>query len=196
MRTRSMLMVLLLLAGIGVVSWQQAPRAAACSCVAQSVTEHAESADLVAEGVVVGVDRPENPQTSMDDATYTVELTRLWKGPEAPQVAVLSPVSGASCGLEGLSEGMTIALFSRDDNGVWRSDLCDGTGPMTEAMAAELSAAEGEPTVLTPSADSSTAPSPGPDNGSPAVLYTALGVAGVALLALVVLGWVRRRRSD
>ncbi|GAA4895111.1 hypothetical protein GCM10025789_10680 [Tessaracoccus lubricantis] len=188
-------MVLFLLAGIGVVSWHQAPRAMACSCADLSIAEKAQSADLVAEGVVVGVDRPENAVSSADDATYTVELTRLWKGPDVPQVAVLSALEGPSCGLEGISEGTTIALFSRDDGGVWRSNLCDGTGPISESTIGEITAALGEPSALTPRAPESTTPSPGGDTGSPALPYTALIVAGAGLAALLVIRWWLRRRA-
>lgn len=190
-----MVMVLLLLAGLGVVSWQQAAPAAACSCAALSPAEYADNAGLVAEGTIIGVDRPENPQSSAADVTYTVEVARLWKGPDDPQVAVLSPVSGASCGMENVSEGMRIALYANDDNGTWRSISCDGTGPIDDEIAVQLTSALGEPKALTPAAASSIAPSPAVATGNPAVLYAALGVSATALAALLALGWIRRKRA-
>ncbi|MDO5677786.1 MAG: hypothetical protein Q4G35_09820 [Propionibacteriaceae bacterium] len=197
MRMKSWLLVLLLLAGVGVVSWQQAPSAVACSCAVMSTAEHGQLAELVAEGVVVGVDRPVDAQSSLDDATYTVELTRVWKGPtDAPQVAVLSAIEGPSCGWEGIDEGMTIALFAKADGDMWRSSLCDGSGPMNEEMSAELTTALGEPVQVSPA----TANSPAPDGDelpqdNLRLVYLGLGAAGVALVLLAVLAWVRQRKS-
>lgn len=190
-----MMMVLLLLAGLGVVNWQQAPSAVACSCALLSPAEYAANADLVAEGTIIGVDRPENAESSAADVTYSVEVARLWKGPDDPQVAVLSPISGASCGLENVAEGMLIALYANDDNGTWRSISCDGTGPADDDIAAQLTTALGEPTTLTPAAETSTAPSPTTEPGNPVLLYAALGVSATALAALLILGWVRRSRA-
>lgn len=194
MAWRSLLIVTLLVAGIGIANWQEAPRAAACSCAVTSSPELAKMADLVAEGVVVGVDRPAEPQSSAEDVTYSVELTRVWKGPDLPQVAVLSAVSGASCGLEGIDEGAVIALFSKEDGDAWRSNLCDGTGPMTDAVEAELTAALGEPTKVTAMADTAPAPQEEPANRS-AWLVGGLAAAGIALIALAGVAFARRRTS-
>ena len=73
MRFRSLLAACALLLGVAAVNWQQAPPAFACSCVIMTTAEQADAAELVAEGVVVGVDRPANPSSSADDVTYTVE---------------------------------------------------------------------------------------------------------------------------
>lgn len=149
--------VLALLAGTAVVSWQQAPRAVACSCAIGTAEEYAGYADLVAKGTVVGVEVPENPASSADDATYTLELTEVWKGEPTPTIAVLSAISGASCGIEGIAEGMTITVFARRDEGAWHTNLCSGTGPDGEGLAI---AALGDPTPIAPDAR----PTPSPEN--------------------------------
>lgn len=195
MPLRALLMVVTLLAAVGAMSWQQAPRAWACDCAVLSTAEYGEAAELVAEGVVVGVDRPANPSSSAEDATYTVELTRVWKGPDAQHVAVLSAIDGASCGIEGIDEGSVIALFAHADGEAWRTVSCDGTRPMDDAAAAELTSALGEPVKVNP-AVATPDPQPAPAEDRTNLLYIGLGAAGVALVVLAVIAWSRQRASN
>ncbi len=145
MRFKAWLIVLALLAGTVVVSWQQAPRATACSCVLRTPAEYAETADLVATGTVVTVEIPANPTSSADDATYTIDLTGVWKGDAASTITLRAALSSASCGIEGIREGMVLTVFATRDGGDWRTNICDGTGLDAEQTAI---AALGEPTPV------------------------------------------------
>jgi hypothetical protein len=135
MRFKAWLIVLALLAGTVVVSWQQAPRAAACSCVLRTPAEYAETADLVATGTVVTVEIPADPTSSADDATYTIDLTGVWKGDAASTITLRAALSSASCGIEGIREGMVLTVFATRDGGDWRTNICDGTGLDAEQTA-------------------------------------------------------------
>ena len=104
MRFKAWTIVLTLLAGTVVVSWEQAPRAAACSCVRAAL-------------------------------------------------------SSASCGIEGIREGMVLTVFATKDGGDWRTNICDGTGPDAEQTAI---AALGEPLPIS-QAPATTSPRPSQD---------------------------------
>lgn len=192
MKVKAFLVVVAMLAATLVLSWQQAPRAAACSCVAMSPAEQAEMADVVARGTVVAVDRPARPSSSTDDATYTVQLTEAWKGDPPGTVDVLTAVDGASCGWEGIEEGMEIILFAQADGAAWRSSLCDGSGPVTDDLAEALTAALGEPTAVAPSPGDPVAPGPSEVGlaADPALLG---GVMAVLVAAGIAVWFVRRR---
>ncbi|MBK7821889.1 MAG: hypothetical protein IPJ61_12650 [Tessaracoccus sp.] len=156
-------MVLALLAGTVVISWQQAPRAVACSCALSTAEEYAGWAELVAKGTVVKIEIPANPQSSAADATYTMELTDVWKGEPDRTIAVRSAISGASCGIEGIAEGMVITVFATDDGEGWHTNLCSGTGPEGDGYAL---AALGEPTPIPGTAEPSS-PEPRPTSAGP-----------------------------
>lgn len=198
MKIKALLVVVAMLATTLVVSWQQAPRAVACSCAALTPTEQADMASVVARGTVVAVERPANPTSSNDDATYTVELTQAWKGDPPGTVEVLTAVEGASCGWEGIDEGMEIILFAQPDGAAWRSNLCDGSGPVSDEVTAELTAYLGEPSPVEPSpgAPSPGAPSAGPSDGAGFSLADPR-LAGVVMLTLIASGlaaWLVARR--
>ncbi|MHA6508098.1 hypothetical protein [Tessaracoccus sp. Y1736] len=188
MRIKALLVVVAMLATTLVVSWQQAPRAVACSCVALTPAEQADMADVVARGTVVLVERPARPTSSLDDATYTVELTQAWKGDPPGTVEVLTAVEGASCGWEGIEEGMEIILFAQPDGAAWRSNLCSGSGPADDGVEAELTADLGEPSPVEPS--------PGTPSAGVGLLADPAVAAGliVALVAAGVAVWFVRRR--
>ncbi|MBB1517189.1 hypothetical protein H5398_14630 [Tessaracoccus sp. MC1679] len=193
MKVKALLVVLAMLAATLMVSWQQAPRAVACSCVALTPAEQADMADVVARGTVVLVERPARPTSSLDDATYTVELTQAWKGDPPGTVEVLTAVDGASCGWEGIEEGMEIILFAQPDGAAWRSNLCSGSGPVTEGITADLTAHLGEPTPVEPSP---VEPSPGTPSAGVGLLADPAVAAGLiaALVAVGVAVWFVRRR--
>ncbi len=142
MRIRVLALAVALLAASAVTSWAPAPVAWACSCVAMTTEEYADSADVVARGTVTAVESPADPGSSADDALYTLRIDEVWKGRVTTPATVLSAVDGASCGWEGIEEAMEIVLFGRYDGDDLRSNLCDGSGPadadVTQAIAEHL----------------------------------------------------------
>ena len=189
MKVKAVLVAVALLAATLVVSWQQAPHAAACSCVQLTPTEQADMADVVGRGTVVAVHRPAQPASSLDDATYTVALAQVWKGDPPATMEVLTAVDGASCGWEGIEEGMEIIVFAKSEGGAWRSNLCDGSGPADDGVAAELSAHLGEPTAVAPS------PADEPSGGGGLADPRLAGIITLTLIASGLAAWfVSRRR--
>ena len=98
-----------------------------------------------ATGTVVTAEIPANPTSSADDATYTIDLTGVWKGDAASTITLRAALSSASCGIEGIREGMVLTVFATRDGGDWRTNICDGTGLDAEQTAI---AALGEPTPV------------------------------------------------
>ena len=120
----------------------------------------AQGSARFATGTVVTAEIPANPTSSADDATYTIDLTGVWKGDAASTITLRAALSSASCGIEGIREGMVLTVFATKDGGDWRTNICDGTGPDAEQTAI---AALGEPSPIphSPAANPSpTSPRP------------------------------------
>lgn len=121
--------------------------AAACSCPVGTAEEHAEWASVVA---LVHVDRMELPNSGFSgaDVVYQVTASRAWKGDVPLRFSFVSAQSGASCGLEGITEGQDLLLFARLGEGDrLTASLCGGTSAASEALVAEITALLGEGTV-------------------------------------------------
>lgn len=198
-------MVLALLAGVMVLTWQNPAPAAACSCAVSNVKEQAEVVDIVAEGTVTSADRVLQG-SSTDPVLYQFTPTKVWKGEVTGPLEFTSAADSASCGIEAVEPGTTIMLFARRDGSTWSTNLCDGTGAVTEEKVAELTTLLGEPTAVPaptqtssepPPADSTTVTNPAPpttgDAGDNTLLMLTI-VGGVALLGIVATLVVRRGR--
>ena len=208
MRSKSILLLLAMLAGSIGIAWGPAAVASACSCAISTPTENASRAVLVAEGVVGAVDAPADPTSSTDPRIFAVALERVWKGEAARTIEVTTPNNSASCGLDNVTEGMRIIVFATHTDVMgepiegWGSILCDGTGPVDETVTAELTTALGEPRAPAPDAQVDPAPQGGGEDGKGETiggewLAFGLGAAGLVALAAVgiVLVTVRRRRA-
>jgi hypothetical protein len=198
--------VTLLLSGLLMVAGLLvATSASACSCVGGTTQEFLDRADAVFTARPLSRQEPPEPVlSSADPALHVFAVDTVFKGTAHEQQAVLSPMSGATCGLELVGEGPFVVFATRstdlggesfatlaDDQ--YAAFLCGGTAPLTPALEAEL-------TALTPS--------PAPSEGTP--LPRATGTAtegsalpGPAIAAAVALGLIlgtgrlvhRRRRS-
>jgi hypothetical protein len=178
--------------------------ASACSCVGQTTQEFFDRADAVFTARLVSREEPAPMTSSADPALHVFAVDTVFKGTAHEEQAVLSPVSGATCGLELVGEGPFVVFASRstdlggepfaalaDDQYV--AFLCGGTAPLTPALEAEL-------TALSPAPAPSEEP-PAPGAAGPADAGSAL--PGPAIAAVVALGLVvgsgalvhRRRRS-
>ncbi len=200
---RALLVVIALLVGM-VPALAVAGPAWACSCAMATTAEHVERADVVARGVVTGIDRSRVAGSSTDPVLTTVRVSHVWKGPQQPEFVVSSEASGASCGLELNTVGQEIILFAQSEGSGWTANLCNGTAPAASELAGEVEQALGVGTTVSPAPSSPTptsAPTSMPTPPPPAIVPAAvLWVTGTLLavaVAAIVLAWVgRARRRD
>lgn len=177
----------------------------ACSCALSDTEAFVGFADVVMVGTIDDRDPPLAGRTT-DPAVYTVSVDRVLKGQAAPVVAVLSPDSGASCGLEGIELGQRYVVFAahrdlmgKDSDQLW-AILCGGTAPATDAFVADVQGFTGSggppaggsaayESDLTVTLDDAGGPVGG-DWGGPLAL-----AAGGALLLLTGAQWLRLHQA-
>jgi LPXTG-motif cell wall-anchored protein len=203
--------LLLLGAVLGALVVLGATPAQACSCAGGTAAQFAERADAVFTGRLVSRDVPRELRTSADPALHVFAVDAVAKGAVSERQEVLSPVSGASCGLE-LTGGGPVAVFATRTAGAFPdiptpeleddqyfAYLCGGTAPLTPQLEADLGplrpvAADPGPAVpgpavpVRPRAASTTSP----DRDGPSALLL-LGGGAVLLGAGALL--LRRRRA-
>jgi hypothetical protein len=135
----------------------------ACSCVMADTATHVEWADVVLTGTLAERTPPEQTRvmSSMDPATYVVDVDQVFKGEAGPRVEILSPNSGASCGLELVAEHKRYVFFAghesmegKDQDHLW-ANLCGGTGPATPKLVGAVAEATGD--VAAPDGPNGTA---------------------------------------
>ena len=167
--------LLLVLAG-----WVLAPVASACSCTGGTASEHALRADAVFS------DRLVDREAVDGTALLVFAVDTVYAGEVAARQGVVSPASGASCGLELTGEGPFLVFAGREDDRL-AADLCGGTTAWTPEAAAEVQMLTG-----------ATAPEPGtagtelPGGLSGTTLEAAVAVLLVAVFAG---GLLLRRRA-
>lgn len=160
----------------------------ACSCALMSEQEHYERADVVFSGKLTGREEPPRPWvSSMDPATLTFEVSKVYKGGAGEQQEVTTPMSGASCGLEIQGAGPYLVFTNEGRDGdCLTASLCGGTRLLAEA---EPAFGPGSPPASTsgegePSASAST----------PAGVWA--GAAAGAIVLIGAAGWfLRSKRS-
>lgn len=177
----------------------------ACSCVTAEAAAHVGGATVVVSGTVTDVVPPRSTKvmSSMDPATYIVEVDQVFKGQAGPTVEVLSPNSGASCGLENVVPGRRYVVFAShqsmegtDTDHLW-ANLCGGTGPATPELLAAVEEATGPPTTaayeseLAVTFDEPTDEQPADDDVLADWALPIGLVAGGSLVLLTAALWVR-----
>jgi hypothetical protein len=200
--------LVLLSALLGALCVVAAGPAQACSCAGATTAVYAEHADAVFIGRLISREVPEQPITSSaDPALHVFAVDTVVKGAVTERQEVLSPVSGASCGLEIFDDGPVAVFATRTPDPYINGDapsagdryfayLCDGTAPLTPELEAELtalgpaSAPAPVPAAPGPRAAATAAPDDG--NGPVAAILVA---AAAALLGAGVLLAMRRRRG-
>ena len=122
----------------------------ACSCASADPQQFVGWADVVVTGTVRGTAQAD--QT----AAYLLDVDRVYQGSSGPVLEVLSPASGASCGLEGVVEGGRYVVFAaaetvdgRPSDALW-SNLCGGTAPASQQYVDAVEAVTGPGTPPTP----------------------------------------------
>ncbi|MGH3362084.1 MAG: hypothetical protein ACRDOM_06460 [Nocardioides sp.] len=141
----------MLVALAGLVLLSPAP-AWACSCAPPptGAEEFTTSADVVIVGTITHREPPPEPVSStLDPATYTVAVSRVMRGEAGPTTWVLSAMSGASCGLEGIELGEEYVVFADREGGELWANGCGGTQLATPGFVADVEAVTGpgEPVV-------------------------------------------------
>lgn len=191
MRARALVCALTGVLAVGVVVVQAASPAGACDCSTSDDQAALDAADVVFEGELLEYEPPPPAEimSSTDPAIWTFGVSEVFKG-EATQVQeVVSPVSGASCGLELPHEHATVLVFARHgtDAGTLEAGLCSGTR-LGGAGAAFTELAR--PPVPVPVPEPAPA-EPSSDGGN--VAPFALGAG--AVVAAVAFALHRRRRT-
>ena len=110
------------LAALAMLSLAATAEAYACSCAPVDLERDLPLADgamigTVLERSVVG-----------DTATYRFRLEQVYQGDVENRPVVVTPASGASCGLE-LAVGDRVGLLLTRDGDVWHSGLCSQVEP-------------------------------------------------------------------
>ena len=205
MRRTGALLLLSALVGAPVVLG--ASPAQACSCAGGTTAEFTERADAVFTGRLVSRDVPRELRTSADPALHVFAVDAVAKGAVSERQEVLSPASGASCGLELTGEGTVVVFATRTadpyinasgpelEDDQYYAYLCDGSAPLTAELEAELgplqpaAPATEAATPVEPRAAATTAPDR--DGPTPALLVLAGGAVLLGAGALLL----RRRRA-
>jgi hypothetical protein len=181
-----------------------APAASACSCVGGTTQRFFADADAVFTGRLVSREEPATVTSSADPALHVFAVDTVYKGTVHQSQGVLSPVSGATCGLELTGDGPFVVFATRSaDLGVgeftrlaedqYAAFLCGGTGPVTSEIEAEL-------TTLTDVPDEPpAAPLPGAagveQSASSGSLPALAGIGAVVVLVAGTLLVLRRLRA-
>ncbi|RBY76618.1 hypothetical protein DQ239_13875 [Blastococcus sp. TF02-09] len=201
--------LLLLSALLGALVVLGASPAQACECVTGTTAEFTERADAVFTGRLIAREEPSGVIiSSTDPALHVFAVDAVAKGAVSERQEVLSPVSGASCGLE-IPGGGPVAVFAtrtadphlspgspplEDDQ--YYAYLCGGTAPLTpelESALGPLQPVAGAPApapAVEPRAVATTAP----DSDGPPSSLLVLG-GGAVLLGAGALLVLRRRRA-
>lgn len=201
--------LLLLSALLGALVVVGAAPAQACSCAGGTTAEFAARADAVFTGRLVSRTEPDRPiRSSADPALHVFAVDAVVKGAVSARQEVLSPVSGATCGLELTGEGPVAVFATRTpDPYISASDpdladdqyyayLCGGSAPLTPELEAELGPLRPVAASPPPAApvEPRAAATSSPDRDGPAAALLVLG-GGAVLVCAGALLVLRRRRA-
>ena len=149
---------------LAVLSLVGAAEAYACSCRPVDLERDLPTADGAMIGTVL--ERTVGGET----ATYLFRVEQVYKGDVDSRAEVVTPASGAACGLEAKVGDRLGLLLTREGN-EWRSGLCSQADPSDFLALTEVE-----------------------DNALPAINWGGY-VVGFLVLGLAVLLLVRRRRG-
>jgi lactam utilization protein B len=90
-----------------------APAASACSCVGGTTQRFFADADAVFTGRLVSREEPATVTSSADPALHVFAVDTVYKGTVHQSQGVISPVSGATCGLELTGDGPFVVFATR-----------------------------------------------------------------------------------
>lgn len=170
----------------------------ACSCAYQDVPDAVVGADEIFAGTLVRMEDP--PQravmSSSDPITYTVAVDSVYRGDLGMSTTFESPMSGASCGLEGMLVDRRYLVFLSTDGPRRTASLCDGTALATPKRINAVERLTGAPAHPAYEAKGATAAgeAPAARDGESPVADTSTWVVSVAGVAALVGMWLQWRR--
>jgi hypothetical protein len=198
MRRWGSIVLTVLVSGASLVTWGAGP-ALACSCAYQHMPEFVDGADEIFAGTLTGMSgSPERGVvSSTDPITYAVEVDAVYRGDVGPVAYFESAMSGASCGLEGMTVDRRYLVFVSTDGSKRAATSCGGTAPATPGRVdaiERLTGAPAEPAAgvdtRKPRAADGVVGADAPEQRAvPAWTIVAAGIGAAALL-----GARRRRR--
>lgn len=199
MRRWGSIVLTVLVSGASLVTWGAGP-ALACSCAYQRTGEFAAAADEIFTGTLTAMTEP--PRTgvvsSTHPITYTVAVDAVYRGDVGSVAFFESAMSGASCGLEGMTVERRYLVFVGTDGSKRAATSCGGTAPATPARMdaiERLTGAPAEPaTAVVATTSRAAAGARGEeDSGLRAVPARTIVTAGIGAAVLVGAGLLRRR---
>ncbi|MBC2934296.1 hypothetical protein H7342_14915 [Nocardioides sp. zg-1228] len=177
----------------------------ACSCAYQHTADFVEGADEIFAGTLVSMaDPPEHDvMSSADQITYTVAVDAVYQGDVASTTVFESPISGASCGLEGMVVDRRYLVFVSTDGSGRTASLCGGTAPATPGRVNAVERLTGAPAQPAVGMDDAAAASGGvagatddDEPAQPAISRWTISTAGIiGVAALLGAGLQLRRRA-
>lgn len=193
---------------VGIVLIGAAEPAGACSCAPWTDEEAIEHADAAFSGTLVEVSSTtEGGVSSADPERFVFDVHDVFKGEVMETQTVVTPRSGASCGLEISGPGPHL-VFAYDDSQLTpgagehelHSHLCSGTRALADGdvpvdfVSRPPMSTESTPSSSEPSTESAT---PVADNGGIGPWMPVAMVAGaLVLVAAAVWGLLRARTSS
>lgn len=163
---------------MGVATIIQVPVACACSCATRTTAEALDAATAVFDGEVIATSQPTSG-FSGELITYSIRVTRVYKGGVPAVVTVRSEASEGSCGVR-LSGTPTVFAY-----GLWgdlRTGLCSAPIRLDRA---ELGVGFTPTPAPAPSGTGEPPASPPPPSWVGPVIWSLVGV-GIAAAVLVL----------
>lgn len=192
---------------VGIVAVGTAGPAGACSCAPTTDGEAIQRADAAFSGSLVEVvSRDGSVISSTDPERFVFDVDDVFKGDVTERQVVVTPRSGASCGLELAGPGPHLVfafadsqLTSGAEAGELYSHLCSGTRPMSDGQVPVDFVPE--PPAPTPSAVED--PDAGAESavdvagdGSDALWAPVAFAAGAFVLVSATIWWLRARHRS
>ena len=189
-------LVVLLLAGFGVVL-AQVP-ANACKCVPAGVAAHAKQVDVVFTGEVTGASTKtvQRGKRELRVRVYSVTVDRLYQGKTEEKVNVVSAVDTTACGLGKIPAGQRWLFFVNGKGPTYYANSCGGSELVVSQSLRQVEKVlgAGEP-LATPPPERPPLAFTDDDVSDPMPLGRLVAPgAAVALLGLLGLALVRRKR--
>ena len=183
MRTARLLFVLAVTAGMLVLTPQTSW---ACSCAVSSTAQQVHAAGTVVDGTLDWV------ATNSITTTYSVKVSKVFKGRAAAREKLVGSANAASCGLGSLATRKRYLFFIEGKHpGKMSVSLCGGTTRYDATLAAKIQRVTGRaPTG--PSATPGSKVTADDDGGRGPWLVVGAATALAILAALVLLA---RRRA-